>query len=294
MLSRGVRVFRQVTCYFRSGSEWEADPVTFRPAVENMSQDAHFVTVPLGGRTAKSIKCRFHFSDQWMLFSEVAFQSGKCDQVSSIPQHGWLKWMGALWFYFSSFSSHRLCSLQHISVVSQTWTSFKHTTRSATYFLSATKSSLPGEIVFFWSDTVPCWQYLKLLIVKPPRLVCNQIQKRLSKNNLFISEHATLSVIFFGRWSHSQSGWQQYKDPDWLLGGYHSHPINHHSHHTVAAGLAKDAWKGKESALYCCIISVTFLDLSDRFMQSGQRSRVSCVQSEQNQLTKSFGRWINR
>lgn len=82
MLSRGVRVFRQVTCYFRSGSEWEADPVTFRPAVENMSQDAHFVTVPLGGQTARSIKCRFHFSDQWMLFSEVAFQSGKSCWVS--------------------------------------------------------------------------------------------------------------------------------------------------------------------------------------------------------------------
>ncbi|XP_037537207.1 discoidin domain-containing receptor 2-like [Nematolebias whitei] len=87
MLSRGVRVFRQVTCYFRSGSEWEADPVTFRPAVENMSQDAHFVTVPLGGRTARSIKCRFHFSDQWMLFSEVAFQSGKSFYNTSLSSH---------------------------------------------------------------------------------------------------------------------------------------------------------------------------------------------------------------
>lgn len=70
-------MFRQATCYFRSGSDWEADPVTFRPSVDQVNQIAHFVTVPLGDRTASAIKCRFHFSDQWMLFSEVAFQSGK-------------------------------------------------------------------------------------------------------------------------------------------------------------------------------------------------------------------------
>ncbi|XP_026229521.1 discoidin domain-containing receptor 2-like [Anabas testudineus] len=76
MYSRGVRMFRQATCYFRSGPDWEADPVTFRPTADRVSQIARFVTVPLGDRTASSIKCRFHFSDLWMLFSEVAFQSG--------------------------------------------------------------------------------------------------------------------------------------------------------------------------------------------------------------------------
>ncbi|XP_039672895.1 discoidin domain-containing receptor 2-like isoform X1 [Perca fluviatilis] len=76
MFSRGVRMFRQATCYFRSGSDWEADPVTFRPTVDRTSQSARFVTVSLGDRTASAIKCRFHFSDVWMLFSEVAFQSG--------------------------------------------------------------------------------------------------------------------------------------------------------------------------------------------------------------------------
>ncbi|TKS80147.1 Discoidin domain-containing receptor 2 [Collichthys lucidus] len=76
MFSRGVRMFRQASCYFRSGSDWESDPVTFRPTVDRVSQSARFVTVPLGDRTASAIKCRFHFSDLWMLFSEVAFQSG--------------------------------------------------------------------------------------------------------------------------------------------------------------------------------------------------------------------------
>ncbi|XP_026005484.1 discoidin domain-containing receptor 2-like isoform X2 [Astatotilapia calliptera] len=90
MFSRGVRMFRQVTCYFRSGSEWEADPVTFRPAVDRVSQSTRFITVPLGDRTASTIKCRFHFSDLWMLFSEVAFQSGSAVYNTSMAprKHG--------------------------------------------------------------------------------------------------------------------------------------------------------------------------------------------------------------
>ncbi|CAL1579957.1 unnamed protein product [Knipowitschia caucasica] len=76
MFTRGVSVFRQATCFFRSGSEWESPPVSFSPTVDRASQRARFVTVPLGDRTASTIKCRFHFADLWMLFSEVAFQSG--------------------------------------------------------------------------------------------------------------------------------------------------------------------------------------------------------------------------
>ncbi|KAM9791305.1 discoidin domain-containing receptor 2 isoform 2-T2 [Syngnathus typhle] len=84
MFSRGVRTFRQATCYFRSGSDWESEPMTFRPPVDYVSQSARFVTVPLGDRTAVAIKCRFHFSDLWMLFSEVAFQSGATTSCLSV------------------------------------------------------------------------------------------------------------------------------------------------------------------------------------------------------------------
>lgn len=77
MFSRGVKIFRQASCYFRSGPEWETDPVTFRPVADRLSQISRFITVPLGDRTANAIKCRFHFSDVWLLFSEVAFQSGE-------------------------------------------------------------------------------------------------------------------------------------------------------------------------------------------------------------------------
>ncbi|XP_074544420.1 discoidin domain-containing receptor 2-like [Halichoeres trimaculatus] len=90
MFSRGVRMFRQAGCYFRSGSDWEVDPVTFRPPLDHVSQSARFVTVPLGDRTASAIKCRFHFSDEWMLFSEVAFQSGSAVYNNSLTprKHG--------------------------------------------------------------------------------------------------------------------------------------------------------------------------------------------------------------
>ncbi|KAF7664699.1 hypothetical protein LDENG_00169060 [Lucifuga dentata] len=90
MFSRGVRMFRQASCYFQSGSDWEADPVSFRATVDHVSQSARFVTVPLGDRTASTIRCRFYFSDSWMLFSEVAFQSGSAVYNTSLTtrKHG--------------------------------------------------------------------------------------------------------------------------------------------------------------------------------------------------------------
>ncbi|XP_072544419.1 discoidin domain-containing receptor 2 [Salminus brasiliensis] len=76
MYTSGVRVFRQAVCYFRSESDWEAKPVSFKPEADNTNTSARFVTVALGHRMASAIKCRFAFGDAWMMFSEVAFQSG--------------------------------------------------------------------------------------------------------------------------------------------------------------------------------------------------------------------------
>ncbi|XP_041697534.2 discoidin domain-containing receptor 2-like isoform X2 [Coregonus clupeaformis] len=77
MFSRGVRMFRQASCYFRtSDSDWESQPVSLRLPVDRVSQSARFITVPLGDRMASTIKCRFAFNEAWMMISEVAFQSG--------------------------------------------------------------------------------------------------------------------------------------------------------------------------------------------------------------------------
>ncbi|KAM9459679.1 discoidin domain-containing receptor 2 isoform 2-T2 [Salvelinus alpinus] len=77
MFSRGVRMFRQTSCYFRTSElDWESQPVSLRLPVDQVSQSARFITVPLGGRMASAIKCRFAFNENWMMISEVAFQSG--------------------------------------------------------------------------------------------------------------------------------------------------------------------------------------------------------------------------
>ncbi|XP_036841487.1 discoidin domain-containing receptor 2 isoform X3 [Oncorhynchus mykiss] len=77
MFSRGVRMFRQASCYFRTSElDWESQPVSLRLPVDQVSQSARFITVPLGDRMASAIKCRFAFNEAWMMISEVAFQSG--------------------------------------------------------------------------------------------------------------------------------------------------------------------------------------------------------------------------
>ncbi|XP_076829803.1 discoidin domain-containing receptor 2 isoform X2 [Brachyhypopomus gauderio] len=75
MYTSGVRIFRQAHCYFRSGADWEEKSVSFKPRADIMSPSARFVYVALGHRMARAIKCRFEFSDTWMMISEIAFQS---------------------------------------------------------------------------------------------------------------------------------------------------------------------------------------------------------------------------
>lgn len=77
MFSRHVKAFRQVVCYFRSESDWEATPLSFSPVVDEKNLSARFVTVNLANHMASAIKCQFYFSDAWMLFSEITFQSGR-------------------------------------------------------------------------------------------------------------------------------------------------------------------------------------------------------------------------
>lgn len=76
MFSKKVKTFRQVTCYFRSASEWEATAVTFSPVVDSVNPSARFVSVALDNHMASTIKCQYYFADAWMMFSEITFQSG--------------------------------------------------------------------------------------------------------------------------------------------------------------------------------------------------------------------------
>ncbi|KAI1882888.1 hypothetical protein AGOR_G00239540 [Albula goreensis] len=75
MFTRGVKTFRQVVCFFRSVSDWESTPLSFSPVMDDVNPSARFITVALHNRMASAIKCRYHFADAWMMFSEITFQS---------------------------------------------------------------------------------------------------------------------------------------------------------------------------------------------------------------------------
>ncbi|XP_054976954.1 discoidin domain-containing receptor 2 isoform X2 [Sorex araneus] len=76
MFAKGVKIFREVHCFFRSDAgEWEPNAVSFPLVLDSVNPSARFVTVPLQHRMASAIKCQYHFADAWLMFSEVTFQS---------------------------------------------------------------------------------------------------------------------------------------------------------------------------------------------------------------------------
>ncbi|NXG56044.1 DDR2 protein, partial [Hemiprocne comata] len=79
MFAKGVKIFKEVQCYFRADtSEWEPSVVSSVLVLDDVNPSARFVTVPLLHRMANAIKCQYYFADTWMMFSEITFQSGTC------------------------------------------------------------------------------------------------------------------------------------------------------------------------------------------------------------------------
>lgn len=80
MFSRGVKIFSSVECWFKPrliAAHWELESEEFRTVLDDRNPSARYVTVPLGRRMGRAIRCRFYFADTWMMFSEISFQSGK-------------------------------------------------------------------------------------------------------------------------------------------------------------------------------------------------------------------------
>ncbi|MGH0149229.1 UNVERIFIED_CONTAM: hypothetical protein FKN15_021050 [Acipenser sinensis] len=76
MFSKGVKIFREVQCYFSSETnDWEPNPISSVLVLDDVNPSARFVTVPLLNRMASAIKCQYYFADTWMMFSEITFQS---------------------------------------------------------------------------------------------------------------------------------------------------------------------------------------------------------------------------
>ncbi|NXJ68903.1 DDR2 protein, partial [Rostratula benghalensis] len=97
MFAKGVKIFKEVQCYFRSDTtEWEPSAVSSVLVLDDVNPSARFVTVPLLHRMASAIKCQYYFADAWMMFSEITFQSGTCHHEGY--QRDWTllegKWAG--------------------------------------------------------------------------------------------------------------------------------------------------------------------------------------------------------
>ncbi|XP_015211166.1 discoidin domain-containing receptor 2 isoform X1 [Lepisosteus oculatus] len=76
MFVKRVKTFKRVDCYFRSDTnDWEPNPLSFNPVVDDVNPSARFVTVSLQNHMASAIKCQYYFADVWMMFSEITFQS---------------------------------------------------------------------------------------------------------------------------------------------------------------------------------------------------------------------------
>ncbi|XP_050840382.1 epithelial discoidin domain-containing receptor 1 [Serinus canaria] len=87
--TRGVGIFRAVECRFKKilATAWEPMVATHSLAGATKDPSARLVTVPLGGRHARFIQCRFFFGAEWMLFSEVSFVSEVLDDP--VGASGW-------------------------------------------------------------------------------------------------------------------------------------------------------------------------------------------------------------
>ncbi|XP_036383144.1 discoidin domain-containing receptor 2 [Megalops cyprinoides] len=87
MFSRGVKIFSEVSCAFkpRLVADWEPQQAAFRTVLDDRNPSARYVTVPLGRRAAKALRCRFWFADAWMMFSEISFQSADTVIPTPVP-----------------------------------------------------------------------------------------------------------------------------------------------------------------------------------------------------------------
>ncbi|KAG7481023.1 hypothetical protein MATL_G00062310 [Megalops atlanticus] len=87
MFSRGVKIFSEVSCAFkpRLVADWEPQQAVFRTVLDDRNPSARYVTVPLGRRAAKALRCRFWFADAWMMFSEISFQSADTVIPTLVP-----------------------------------------------------------------------------------------------------------------------------------------------------------------------------------------------------------------
>ncbi|XP_059558117.1 epithelial discoidin domain-containing receptor 1 isoform X3 [Myotis daubentonii] len=84
MHTLGARLPGGVECRFKRGPAmaWEGEPVRHVLGGSLGDPRARTVSVPLGGRVARFLQCRFLFAGPWLLFSEISFISDVVNESS--------------------------------------------------------------------------------------------------------------------------------------------------------------------------------------------------------------------
>ncbi|XP_053736922.1 epithelial discoidin domain-containing receptor 1 isoform X1 [Synchiropus splendidus] len=88
----GVRVFNKVECMFKPIllHPWSSPPLILLVPLEDLKDpSSRTITLPLGGRVAQILLCKFYFTDRWLLLSEISFVSEPFEdgvlQPNSLP-----------------------------------------------------------------------------------------------------------------------------------------------------------------------------------------------------------------
>ncbi|KYM82259.1 Discoidin domain-containing receptor 2, partial [Atta colombica] len=74
--TRGVQVFSQIDILFSIGGKYyTGEPITYTYMEDKIFETSRNVTIKLHHRVGKFVKLRLHFSDRWIMVSEVTFDS---------------------------------------------------------------------------------------------------------------------------------------------------------------------------------------------------------------------------
>uniref|UniRef100_A0A672KTE0 receptor protein-tyrosine kinase n=1 Tax=Sinocyclocheilus grahami TaxID=75366 RepID=A0A672KTE0_SINGR len=84
-----VRVFNEVVCEFKASllSPWAEPALSLQVPLSDLHDpSSRTISLPLGGRPAQILRCRFSFSDRWLLISEISFYSSMNTQTPDLSQ----------------------------------------------------------------------------------------------------------------------------------------------------------------------------------------------------------------
>ncbi|XP_035018494.2 epithelial discoidin domain-containing receptor 1 isoform X4 [Hippoglossus stenolepis] len=153
--TQGVRVFSKVECLFKPSilQPWSSPALTLPVPLEDLKDpSSRPISLPLGGRPAQILRCKFFFADRWLLISEISFLSEPFEEDVTEPD---------------SFPPNP----PKIPAISSSAPPVNHTSSSPTWSHNSTNSTAePSEAPInstFMTDTTGNWTLSGSEIVTP-------------------------------------------------------------------------------------------------------------------------------